>query len=157
MTFEVPTSLSHLSFHLRLWRVNTLFVLSGGVIGYGCLHNLQHLVLSWEITAVTEMSFAGETSGRKSLLIPDGNLGKHGWWRKRASAGGGGRDRTSRLFSGQSLTESRVRPVDASSFGIRHLSRGDWNDYEFMTKMAEGGNMVSRRLLSPLGGLNWIS
>lgn len=46
-----------------------------------------------------------------------------------------GEDRTSRLFSDQSLTESRV---GCFIIWCLNLSRGDWNDYEFMTKMAEG-------------------
>lgn len=90
------------------------------------------LSCSGKLPSATEMSLPG-----KRLLGPGRNLGEHGHWRKRASASvwGGGRS-------------------DVSLFGSWNVSRGDWSNSEYMTRMGKG-NMVSQWVLSPLRRLKY--
>lgn len=135
VTFEVPTSLSHLSFHLRLQRVNTLLCFQEVLEVVGVCITYNTLSCSGKLPRWQKCLCGGNIRKKKSLHP---RRKPQQTWLVTRKGVSGGKDRTSQLFSDQSLTESRVGPVDASSFGIRTLLRGDWNDYEFMTKMAEG-------------------
>lgn len=125
----------------------TPFVLSGG---YECLYNLQHCHVVGNYP-VDRNVLARETSGGETLLIPDGNLNKHSWWCKRAPVE---QNRASRLFSDQSLKESLVKPVDASSYSYLIFKQKEIGTSLSSCHDKDGrgteGNMVSQWFLSPL-------
>lgn len=94
--------------------------------------------------------FGGETSGRESLLISDGNLSKHGRWRKRASAEG--EDRASRLFSDPSLKRMACQTPRCFIIWYLTFKRRRLGQVWIHDKDGRGVAGSSQWLLSPLSG-----